>query len=53
MLTVQAPVATGATYHLKLAITDVGDGSLDSWVLIKGESLSAACSLISPPVFTD
>jgi hypothetical protein len=50
VLTVQANVAPGQTYHLKLAIADLGDTQLDSWVLIKGESLSAACSLIPPPL---
>ena len=53
VLTVQAAVQPGATYHLKLAIADLGDRNLDSWVLLKGKSLSAACSLISPPVFID
>jgi len=53
VLTVQASVAPGATYHLKLAIGDVSDRSYDSWVLIKGGSLSAACTLIPPPAFID
>jgi hypothetical protein len=50
---VQAAVQPGATYHLKLAIADLSDQSLDSWMLIKGESLSTACSLIPPPLVID
>src|SRR6185503_4191837 len=52
VLTVQAKVVPSETYHLKLAIADVGDDSYDSWVLIKGKSLSAACSLIPPPILS-
>jgi hypothetical protein len=35
---------------LKLAVADLGDTTYDSWVMIKGGSLSAACSLIAPPL---
>ena len=46
VLTLQATVTPGQTYHLKIAIADVGDRAFDSWVLIKAHSLSAVCPLI-------
>lgn len=33
-------VAGGSTHHMKLAIADAGDHTLDSWVLIGGESFT-------------
>lgn len=39
VLTLTAPVNPGVTNHMKLAIADAGDSSLDSWVFIKGGSL--------------
>ncbi len=33
-----ATVTLGQTHHIKLAIADAGDSSLDSWVMIEGES---------------
>ena len=33
-----ATVTPGQTHHIKLAIADAGDSSLDSWVMIEGDS---------------
>ncbi len=41
VITGTATVIPGQTYHIKLAIADVGDSSYDSWVLIKGHSFGA------------
>ncbi|MBI4886242.1 MAG: choice-of-anchor L domain-containing protein [Acidobacteria bacterium] len=46
VLTVQATIVPGLTYHLKLAIADAGDHILDSWVLLKTSSFSTVCPLI-------
>jgi hypothetical protein len=46
VLTVQATIVPNLTYRLKLALADVGDQQLDSWVLVKAQSLSATC----PPI---
>jgi hypothetical protein len=48
VLTVQAIVVPGQTYHMKLAIADTGDRIYDSWVLIKANSL-VACAIIEEP----
>ena len=40
-VTSKAWVIPGKTYHIKIAIADVGDGIFDSGVFIKGESLSS------------
>jgi hypothetical protein len=48
VLTVQAIVVPGQTYHMKLAIADTGDRIYDSWVLIKANSL-VACTIIEGP----
>ena len=48
VLTLQATVTPGQTYHMKLAIADAGDPYLDSWVLIKANSL-VACAIIEEP----
>ena len=34
-----APVSSGSTYHLKMAIADVADGILNSYVVLKANSL--------------
>ncbi len=41
VLSVEAPVMPGVTNHIKLAICDVQDGSLDSAVFIRASSFSA------------
>jgi hypothetical protein len=41
VLTAKCAVITGATYHFKLAVTDVGDGIYDSGVLLEGESFKS------------
>ena len=41
VLTLTATVTPGATHHMKLAIGDAGDRSLDSWVFIEGGSFHA------------
>ena len=46
VLTLQATILPNTTYHMKLAIADAGDRSLNSWVLIKAQSLTAACPII-------
>ncbi len=48
VLTLQATVIPGQIYHMKLAIADAGDHDLDSWVLIKANSL-VACAIIEEP----
>ncbi len=48
VLTLQATVTPGQTYHMKLAIADAADHFYDSWVLIKANSL-VACSIIEEP----
>lgn len=45
-LTASAQVQCGQTYHLKIAVQDVGDGLLDSGVFLEAGSLN------SPNVFT-
>jgi hypothetical protein len=40
VLSVVLPVNPGQTYHIKLAIEDVNDALLDSWVLIQAGSFS-------------
>lgn len=35
----------GESYHMKIAITDVSDQALDSWVFLGGESFSQFCSV--------
>ncbi len=40
-LIAHANVTTGATYHLKLAIADVMDGVLNSYVILKANSLKS------------
>lgn len=39
-----SPVVCGQTYHIKLAITDVGDGSWDSGVFLEAGSFSSGVS---------
>jgi hypothetical protein len=46
VFTITAGITPGATYHLKLAIADVGDPFLDSWVMIKAGSFAAVCPII-------
>ena len=41
VLTAQAIVTPCATYHIKLAISDVSDGALDSGVFLEAESFAA------------
>jgi len=40
-LTAHANVTSGATYHLKMAIADVSDGILNSYVILKANSLKS------------
>lgn len=49
VLSVQAPVNAGQTYHIKLAIADALDDELDSNVFIKAGSLSSTTLAIVPP----
>jgi hypothetical protein len=44
-LLAQAAVTSGATYHLKLAVADVSDGILNSYVIIKSNSLKSSGSI--------
>jgi hypothetical protein len=46
VLTIQAIVTPGATYHMKIAIADAGDANLNSWVLLKSHSLTVVCPII-------
>jgi hypothetical protein len=46
VFSISANITPNVTYHLKLAIADVGDGFFDSWVLIKAGSFSAVCPII-------
>ena len=41
VLTAQAQVVCGQTYHLKIAIADAGDGVYDSGVFLEGGSLTS------------
>ncbi len=45
VLTAKYPVICGETYHIKIAIGDVGDGALDSGVFLEAGSFSASGSL--------
>jgi hypothetical protein len=49
VLTLQASVTSTKTYHMKIAIADVGDRALDSWVLIRAHTLAAVCPLVPHP----
>jgi hypothetical protein len=49
VLSVQAAVTPGQTYHIKLAIADALDDELDSNVFIKAGSLSSTSLSIVPP----
>ncbi len=49
VLSVQAAVTPGQTYHIKLAIADAIDDELDSNVFIKAGSLSSTSLSIVPP----
>jgi gliding motility-associated-like protein len=40
-LTARAPVVCGQTYHIKIAIADVGDGAFDSGVFLEQGSFSS------------
>jgi hypothetical protein len=46
VFSISANITPNVTYHLKLAIGDVGDGFFDSWVMIKAGSFSAVCPII-------
>jgi hypothetical protein len=41
VLTAKCAVIPGATYHFKLAVTDVGDGIFDTGVLLEAESFES------------
>jgi gliding motility-associated-like protein len=41
VLTASSPVQCGQTYHLTIAIADVGDGILDSGIFLEAESLTS------------
>ncbi len=38
-------LVVGATYHITLAITDVSDAALDSWVFLGGNSFQQFCTV--------
>jgi hypothetical protein len=38
-------LVVGATYHITLAITDVSDSALDSWVFLGGNSFQQFCTV--------
>lgn len=42
VLTAMSPVQCGQTYHIKIAISDVGDGIFDSGVFLKAGSFSGS-----------
>ena len=46
VLTAQAAVNCGQTYHIKIAIADGGDGYWDSGVFLEGGSFSSAPSIV-------
>lgn len=46
VLTISVSVTPGSTHHIKLAIADAGDSSLDSNVFIKGSSFSTSYQLL-------
>ncbi len=48
VLTASAQVIPCETYHIKLAVADVGDGIFDSGVFIEANSLSTGTANISP-----
>ena len=49
-LIAKAPVICGQTYHIKIAISDVGDGSLDSGVFLEAGSFSSVGVQIIPEI---
>lgn len=49
VLTATAKVIPGTRYHIKLAIADTGDYSLDSAVFIQGKSFATPVTTPSPP----
>lgn len=48
VLTATAEVVACETYHIKLAVADVGDGVFDSGVFIQAQSLSTGAATIVP-----
>jgi len=48
ILTASTDVIACETYHIKLAVADVGDGSFDSGVFIQAQSFSTGAASISP-----
>ena len=46
VFSISADITPGFTYHLKIAIADAGDRSLDSWVMLKAGSFGAVCPVI-------
>lgn len=49
-LTAKAAVVCGQTYHIKIAISDVGDGALDSGVFLEAGSFSSNTVSIIPHI---
>ncbi|HZG00125.1 MAG TPA: choice-of-anchor L domain-containing protein, partial [Chitinophagales bacterium] len=49
VMTAVATVQPGQTYHLKLAIADVGDGAFDSGVFIRAGSLNSPSAVLTFP----
>ncbi|MBL7890045.1 MAG: choice-of-anchor L domain-containing protein [Bacteroidia bacterium] len=49
-LTAIAPVSCGATYHIKIAIADAGDGSWDSGVFLEAGSFTSVGVQIIPEI---
>ena len=46
VFSISADITPGFTYHLKIAIADAGDSTLDSWVMLKAGSFGAVCPII-------
>ena len=49
-LTAKAWVTCGQTYHIKIAIADIGDGAYDSGVFLQGGSFSSQAVNIIPQI---
>lgn len=53
VLTARAKVTPCVTYHIKLAVADVSDGSFDSGVFIEGESFKSNIVTLSMDAFVN
>ncbi len=52
VLEAQSPIQCGQTYHIKLAIADCGDQSLQSFVCLEAGSFNVGTNLIQPIAVT-